>query len=88
MWHAIHVIVHCIDMVLIVFFISGIWFFAVEFEPASDYHTSEGQFSTTEEQGKHNLLSTHIWFQSIWFLYYAHGSNVILGQGLGVLWVA
>ena len=69
MWHAIHVFVHCIDMVLMVSFISGIWFFAVEFEPTREYNTSEVPFSTTEEQGKHNLLSAHIWFQSIWFLY-------------------
>ena len=38
----------------------------------------------SNKQGKHNLLSAHIWFQSIWFLYYAYGSNVVLGRDLGM----
>ena len=79
---------HRINVVLIVLFISGVWFFALEFDPTRDYNTFEDPFPTTEEQGKHNLLSAHIWFQSISFLYYAYDSNVILGQGLGILWVA
>lgn len=38
-----------------------------------------------EEQGKHNLLSAHIRFPSIWFWYYACDSNVVLSGGIDCL---
>ena len=55
-------IVNRINIVLIESFLSGIWFFAIGFEPESVCNASEDQYPATEEQGKHNLISAHIRF--------------------------
>jgi hypothetical protein len=49
--------------VLIVFFLSGIWFFAIGTEPEFELNTAEDPYSSTEGQGKQSYLILH--FQSI-----------------------
>jgi hypothetical protein len=42
-------------LVLIVFFLSGIWFFAIGTEPKSETNTAEDPYPSTEGQGKHHI---------------------------------
>jgi hypothetical protein len=41
--------------VLIVFSLSGIWFFAIGTEPESKLNTTEDPYSFVEGQGKHHI---------------------------------
>jgi hypothetical protein len=41
--------------VLIVFFLSGIWFFAIGTEPEFELNTAEDRYPSTEGQGKHHI---------------------------------
>jgi hypothetical protein len=50
-------------LVLIAFFLSGIWFFAIGTEPVSEPNTAEDPYSSTEGQGKQSYLILR--FQSI-----------------------
>jgi hypothetical protein len=40
---------------LITFFLSGIWFFAIGTEPEFELNTAEDPYSSTEGQGKHHI---------------------------------
>jgi hypothetical protein len=42
-------------LVLIVFFLSSIWFFAIGIEPESELNTAEDPYLSTEGQGKHHI---------------------------------
>jgi hypothetical protein len=41
--------------VLILFFLSGIWFFMIGTEPEPEPNTAEDPYSSTEGQGKHHI---------------------------------
>jgi hypothetical protein len=43
--------------ILIAFFLSGIWFFAIGTEPKSEPNTAEDPYSSTEGQGKQSYLN-------------------------------
>jgi hypothetical protein len=55
-------------LVLIAFFLSGIWFFAIGTEPEFELNTAEDPYSSTEGQGKRLILC----FQSISILALSH----------------
>jgi hypothetical protein len=42
-------------LVLIAFFLSGIWFSAIGTEPEFELNTAEDPYSSTEGQGKHHI---------------------------------
>jgi hypothetical protein len=42
-------------LVLIAFFLSGIWFSAIGTEPEFELNTTEDPYSSTEGQGKHHI---------------------------------
>jgi hypothetical protein len=42
---------------LIAFFLSGIWFFAIGTEPEFETNTAEDPYSSTEGQGKQSYLN-------------------------------
>jgi hypothetical protein len=44
-------------LVLIVFFLSGIWFFAIGTEPEFETNTAEDLYPSTEGQGKQSYLN-------------------------------
>jgi hypothetical protein len=42
-------------LVLIVFFLSGIWFFAIGTKPESELNTAKDLYPSTEGQAKHHI---------------------------------
>jgi hypothetical protein len=42
-------------LVLITFFLSDIWFFAIGTEPEFELNTAEDPYPSTEGQGKHHI---------------------------------
>ena len=68
--------------VLIVSFLSGIWFFAIGFEPESVCNASEDQYPATEEQGKHNLISAHIRISKVFDSCVIHTVQRCFGRGI------
>jgi hypothetical protein len=50
-----HVCLRIDALVLIVFFLSGIWFFAIGTEPEFESNTAEDPYSSTEGQASNHI---------------------------------